>query len=97
MASRHILVRDRLGMLRALFWIMRPAQCCCYGRWLANSFRSDASKTLPSRPRMGPVVNFQHRPCGESGIALDCGKPLMAEPFLDGGQIRASLRHLSFD
>src|ERR1035438_1777580 len=97
MASHHTLVRDQLGMLRSLFWIMRPAQCCCYGRWLANSFPSGTSNKLPSRPRMGPVVNFQHRSCGELGVVLGGGKPLMAEPFLDGGQIRASLRHLSFD
>ena len=45
MGSRHILVRDRSGTLRALFWIMRPARCCCCGHWLSNNFRSAANKT----------------------------------------------------
>jgi hypothetical protein len=29
--------------------------------------------------------------------ALGAGKPLVAEQFLDGGRIRASLRQVSFD
>jgi hypothetical protein len=97
MGSRHILVRDQSGMLRVLFWITRPARCCCCARWLANNSRSDDSKTCPARQGMGPVVNFQHLFCGDLGAALGSGKPLVAEQFLDGAQIRAFFQHVSSD
>jgi hypothetical protein len=38
---------------------------------------------------MGLVVNFQYLFCGELGVALGGGKPLVAVRFLDGEQIRA--------